>query len=281
MDNNIFWMNLFKKPNKLQNTHPRIPIPNINNDVLCLSFDFRARFLTQQKKTMGASESTLSTFQVNLFSYTIQKKSNFVVVSFLFLHFSLSQFVMKNPDDKITTISERSEASDPILEKLKSLKITQPILTSPPSEGTLTDILVRKPSSLSSSATVNPKVLLELFSMYRDWQEEKVQKISKRQEDIENKVEVADALAIKIFQRFNYSVATMKTTSQHLSEVPSLQIEIGELKGRLTEVISNCDALCKRIAAEGPESLRSSIKPFAIATVEHEIGLRSSRLAKE
>lgn len=29
--------------------------------------------------------------------------------------------------------------------------------------------------------TVNPKVLLELFSMYRDWQEEKAKQISKRQ----------------------------------------------------------------------------------------------------
>lgn len=29
--------------------------------------------------------------------------------------------------------------------------------------------------------------------------------------------------------------------------VGPLQIEVGELKGRLTEVISNCDALCKRI----------------------------------
>ena len=38
--------------------------------------------------------------------------------------------------------------------------------------------------------------------------------------------------------------------------VHPLQIEVGELKGRLTEVISNCDALCKRIGAEGPESLR-------------------------
>lgn len=45
--------------------------------------------------------------------------------------------------------------------------------------------------------------------------------------------------------------------------VHALQVEIGELKGRLTEVISNCDALCKRIALEGPESLRSSITPFA------------------
>lgn len=114
--------------------------------------------------------------------------------------------------------------------------------------------------------------------MYRDWQEEKAQKISKRQEDIENKIEVADALAIKILQRFNYSVATMKTTSQHLSEVHALQVEIGELKGRLTEVISDCDALCKRIATEGPESLRSAIKPFAITASDQDIRLSSSSL---
>jgi len=31
------------------------------------------------------------------------------------------------------------------------------------------------------TATVNPKVLLELFSMYRDWQEERVEEISKKQ----------------------------------------------------------------------------------------------------
>lgn len=31
-----------------------------------------------------------------------------------------------------------------------------------------------------------------------------------------------------------------------LFAVGPLQIEVGELKGRLTEVISNCDALCKR-----------------------------------
>ncbi|KAH0971128.1 hypothetical protein GBA52_023284 [Prunus armeniaca] len=104
---------------------------------------------------MGASESTLSSSQ--------------------------------RPADEITTVSERSEVADPVLEKLKSLKISTPILTSPPAEGSLTDILVRKPSSSSVSSIVNPKVLLELFSMYRDWQEEKVQKMSKRQEDIEDK----------------------------------------------------------------------------------------------
>ncbi|KAL3038861.1 hypothetical protein AAZX31_01G155100 [Glycine max] len=184
----------------------------------------------------------------------------------------------KTPDDKITTITERSEASDPILERLKSLKITPPILTSPPTEGTLTDILVRKPSSSSVSATVNPKVILELFSIYHDWQEKKTQEISIRQEEIENKIEVADALAIKLLQRYNDSTSTMKTASQHLSGVHSLQVEIGELKGRLTEVISNCDALCKRIATEGPESLVSSIKPFAVTTANQETYSSSSSL---
>ncbi|GMI86371.1 hypothetical protein like AT5G66290 [Hibiscus trionum] len=168
--------------------------------------------------------------------------------------------------DEITTISKRTETVDPILEKLKSLKITSPILTTPPTEGSLTDILVRKASSSSGKATVDPKVLVELLSMYRDWQEEKAQEIGKKQEEIENKIEVVDALAVKLLQRFNYSVSTMKTTSQHLSEVHTLQVELGELKGRLTEVLSNCDTLCKRITAEGPEPLRSSIKPFAVAT---------------
>lgn len=37
------------------------------------------------------------------------------------------------------------------------------------------------------------------------------------QEEIENRIEVADALAIKLLQRFNHSMSTMKTASQHLS----------------------------------------------------------------
>uniref|UniRef100_A0A5B7BUG4 Uncharacterized protein n=1 Tax=Davidia involucrata TaxID=16924 RepID=A0A5B7BUG4_DAVIN len=178
-------------------------------------------------------------------------------------------------DDEITTVSERPEGVDPLLERLRSLKIATPILRSPPAESSLTDILVRKPSSSSASGTVNPKVLLELFSMYREWQEAKAQKISKKQEEIENKIEVVDALAVKLRQRFNYSVSAMKTTSHHLSQVHGLQVELGELKGRLTEVISNCDALCKRIAAEGPESLQSSIKPFAVASAELQTGCNS------
>ncbi|KAF3973336.1 hypothetical protein CMV_003242 [Castanea mollissima] len=187
----------------------------------------------------------------------------------------------QGPVDEITTVSDRSEVADPILERLKTLKLTTPILTSPPAESSLTDILVRKPSSSSAPATVNPKVLVELFSMYRDWQEQKTQMISKKQEEIVNKIDVADALAVKLLQRLNFSVSAMKTASQHLSEVHALQVDIGELKGRLTEVISNCDALCKRIASEGPESLRSSVKPFAIATADSEISSTSSSLPRD
>ncbi|MCD7449433.1 hypothetical protein HAX54_052140 [Datura stramonium] len=313
--------------------------------------------------------------------------------------FSSSQ----RPIDEITTVSERVEGVDPILERLKSLKIAAPILKSPPAESSLTDILSGKHPPLRikvisiyykqfsippgqedvgalsyltplpdvnvwneclsyiihgvrtlvmlshtqeemrwnflvklklhrctaaplqhmvhlnpvvavldgdmrrsfKAGCVDPKVLLELFSVYRQWQEEKAKKICKRQEEIENKIEVADALAVKLLQRFNYSVSAMKTTSQHLSEgiiianfwnqkrkeMPQgitgfpimwsfrikLNVELGVLKGRLTEVISNCDALCKRIDAEGPESLRSSIKPFT-AAASSDTGSNSSSI---
>ncbi|XAR73792.1 hypothetical protein NMG60_11007881 [Bertholletia excelsa] len=184
----------------------------------------------------------------------------------------------KRTEDEITTVSAPSEAIDPLLERLKSLKLATPILTAPQAETSLTDILVRKPSS--SSAPVNPKVLLELFSIYRDWQEARAQKITKKQEEIENKIEVADALAVKLLQRFNYSVSTMKTASHHLSEVHALQVELGELKGRLTEVISNCDALCNRISTEGPESLRS-VKPFLVTPADLEMSSGSLQRVRD
>lgn len=180
-------------------------------------------------------------------------------------------------NDEITTVSHRLSAADPPIERLKSLRIATPILTSEPAESSLTDILVRKSLSSSSSGTINPNVLLELFSIYRDWQEEKTQKISNRQEEVENKIEVVDALAAKLLQRFNYSVSAMKTTSSHLSEVHALQVEVGVLKGRLTEVISNCDALCKRITLEGPESLRSSIKPFSAVEASNTLTSAEAR----
>lgn len=40
---------------------------------------------------------------------------------------------------------------------------------------------------MAETGTVNPKVLLELFSVYRDWQDGKAQKISKKQVRLETK----------------------------------------------------------------------------------------------
>jgi len=42
--------------------------------------------------------------------------------------------------------------------------------------GNLLNLLV-----LVEAGTLDPKVILELFSMYRDWQEDKACKISRRQ----------------------------------------------------------------------------------------------------
>ncbi|MFS8034002.1 hypothetical protein Hanom_Chr17g01576101 [Helianthus anomalus] len=170
-------------------------------------------------------------------------------------------------EDGITTVSERIKDVDPVLQKLRSLTIASPILTTSAStESSLTDILVRKPSTSSNTTgIVDPKVLLELFTVYQELQEKQAQNINKRQEEIENKIEVADALALKLLRRYNYSLSAMKTTATHLSGVDELQVELGVLKGRLTEVVSNCDALCKRIVADGPEPLCSSVKPFAAA----------------
>ncbi|XP_020598341.1 uncharacterized protein LOC110037937 isoform X1 [Phalaenopsis equestris] len=123
--------------------------------------------------------------------------------------------------DQVTTVSERKEDTDPILERIQALKIATPLLSSQPSsEGSLTDILVRKPSSSSNSTipgSLNPNILLELFSTYREWQTEKAKKISQKQEEIENMIETADALTGKLLQRFNYSVSSIRTASRSLT----------------------------------------------------------------
>lgn len=180
--------------------------------------------------------------------------------------------------DEITTVSDgRRDAADedPLLRRIRSLTIAPPLLSGQAAAGSetetsFTDILVRKPSAASSAASgnLNPNLMFELFAMYREWQEEMAKEISGRQGEIENKIETADALAVKLLQRFNYSVTSMRSTSHNLAEVHPLQVEVGELKGRLTEVISNCDALCKRITAEGPDSLRKSVQPFTTGIVE-------------
>lgn len=53
-------------------------------------------------------------------------------------------------------------------------------------------------------------------------------------------------------------------------------LQVDEQKGRLTEVISNCETSCKRIATEGPESLHSSIKPFTATFLDERTSSVSS-----
>ena len=50
------------------------------------------------------------------------------------------------------------------------------------------------------------------------------------QEEIENKIETADALAVKLLQRFNYSVSAMRSTARGLAEgnIPALLDYLGE-----------------------------------------------------
>ncbi|GJM96466.1 hypothetical protein PR202_ga13305 [Eleusine coracana subsp. coracana] len=128
--------------------------------------------------------------------------------------------------DEITTVSEgrRDDTdADPLLRRIQSLTIAPPLLSGQSeseAESSLTDILVRKPSDSSSAASgnLNPNVLAELFSMYREWQEENAKKISQKQEEIENKIETADALAVKLLKRYNYSVSSMRSTSHNLAK---------------------------------------------------------------
>ncbi|KVH92309.1 uncharacterized protein LOC112515053 [Cynara cardunculus var. scolymus] len=165
-------------------------------------------------------------------------------------------------EDGITIVSERFETMDPVLEKLKSLRTTTPILMPKLTKSDLTNVLVKKPPSSSDTGIVDPKVILDLFSTYQEWQEQQAHNINKRQEALEDKIKAIDALAIKLLKKYKSSASAVKTTSRHLSGVDQLQVEVGELKGRLTEVVNNCDSICKRIAVEGPESLHSSVKPF-------------------
>lgn len=182
--------------------------------------------------------------------------------------------------DEITTVKDRVEEVDPSLEKLKALKIAPPILKSPPTESTLTDILIRKSSSTSESGSFSPKIANELFSLYREWQEMTAKRISEGQEELENKIEIADALATKLLQRFNYSVSVMKTSATCFEDVYPLQVEVGELKGKLKEVLANYDSLCRRISAEGPDVLKASVIPFSSSELQQSGSLGCTAVQK-
>ncbi|KAL7603479.1 hypothetical protein Lser_V15G15919 [Lactuca serriola] len=134
----------------------------------------------------------------------IRYSSYFFTFTEAFGHGFIGIYTFKKGDDGITTVCERLESVDPVLEKLNSLQIATSILTSEPSKSSLTDVLVNRPSTSSDTVIVDPKVLMELYTTYQEWQEQQAHTSNKRQEEVENKIEIEDALAIKFLQTYKF-----------------------------------------------------------------------------
>ncbi|MCO5609045.1 hypothetical protein L7F22_063266, partial [Adiantum nelumboides] len=72
-------------------------------------------------------------------------------------------------------------------------------------------------------------------------------------EDLSNKIEVVEALAVKLLQRFNSSLCLMKASATDLEDVHSIKMEFKEMKGRFKDVLGHYNALVKSINEDGPD----------------------------
>ncbi|KAI5054735.1 hypothetical protein GOP47_0029880 [Adiantum capillus-veneris] len=165
--------------------------------------------------------------------------------------------------DGITTVANRTLETDPLLEKLKALEIATPLLKSPPSEVGLKDLLLRHVHS-SEHGALDPTTTASLLTLYHEWQRVTSEKVNKNQEDLSNKIEVVEALAIKLLQRFNSSLRLMKATAMDLEDVHSIKVEVKEMKDRLKDVLVHYNALVTSINEEGPDFLRTDAKPLLV-----------------
>ncbi|KAJ7557378.1 hypothetical protein O6H91_05G124500 [Diphasiastrum complanatum] len=185
--------------------------------------------------------------------------------------------------DQITTISNRSKQSeiDSSLEKLKNLQIAGPLLKAPSTESSLTELLLKRSPSQGPAVeygAVDPTTTAELFALFHQWQKDAAIKISNKQEDLGFKIDAAEALAMKLLQRFNYSASTMKTSALHLQEVHALKDDVKNMKQKLNEVLANYEGLCKRIDDNGPDYLKTSTRRFSAADLEAvRVHARSTR----
>eukprot|EP00250_Pteridium_aquilinum_P008737 c18171_g1_i4 orf=136-684(+) len=163
----------------------------------------------------------------------------------------------------ITTVANRTLEVDPLLEKLKALEIATPLLKSPPAEVGLKDLLLRHAHG-SEHGSLDPTTTASLLTLYQEWQRVTAEKLNKNQEDLKNKIDVVEALVIKLLQRFNSSLRRMKASAADLEDVHSIKVEVKEMKGRLKEVLGHYNDLVKSINAEGPDFLRADAKPLAM-----------------
>ncbi|KAH7441023.1 hypothetical protein KP509_03G021800 [Ceratopteris richardii] len=137
----------------------------------------------------------------------------------------------------------------------------EPLLKSPPSEVGLKDLLLRHVHN-SEHGALDPTTTASLLTLYQEWQRVTSEKINKNQEDLSNKIEVVEALAMKLLQRFNSSLQLMKTSAADLEDVHTIKEEVKEMKRKFDNMLLQYDSLVKIMNAEGPDFLRADIKPF-------------------
>lgn len=163
----------------------------------------------------------------------------------------------------ITTVTQKTQELNPLLEKLKALEVALPLLNLRPSDTGLKDLLLRHAHD-SEHGSLDPTTTASLLTLFQEWQRVASEKIHKNQDDLKNKIDVVEALAVKLLQRFNSSLQVMKASATKLEDVHSIKTELKEMNSRLQEALEQYNTLVKSIKAEGPDFLRSDAKPLVM-----------------
>ncbi|BBN12694.1 hypothetical protein MPTK1_5g22150 [Marchantia polymorpha subsp. ruderalis] len=158
----------------------------------------------------------------------------------------------------------RNESVDPVLEKLRDLHVVTPILKTPTGDSSLTDILLRRTPSQSTSEALDPTTTAKLFAVYQEWQRVTAANIAKNQEELGHKIIGVEELSLKLLQRLMYAGRVMESSAAHLKSVHALQVEVTDMKRTLTETISNYEKLCQKVETMGLH--KRNIKPMSISS---------------
>ncbi|CAM6086173.1 unnamed protein product [Calypogeia fissa] len=174
-------------------------------------------------------------------------------------------------DDGDLSIKGQKDSVDPILEKLRNLHVwfeqVTPILKSQTADASLTEILLRRSSSQASEA-LDPTTTVKLFQLYQEWQRSTAARVGKNQEELGYKIIGVEELSMKLLQRLNYASRVMEASATNFQEVHSLQIEISEMKRKLTKTLQDYEQLSQKVDALGLQN--RIIKPLAIVNPLHQ-----------
>ncbi|BBN12695.1 hypothetical protein MPTK1_5g22150 [Marchantia polymorpha subsp. ruderalis] len=139
-----------------------------------------------------------------------------------------------------------------------------PILKTPTGDSSLTDILLRRTPSQSTSEALDPTTTAKLFAVYQEWQRVTAANIAKNQEELGHKIIGVEELSLKLLQRLMYAGRVMESSAAHLKSVHALQVEVTDMKRTLTETISNYEKLCQKVETMGLH--KRNIKPMSISS---------------